>query len=110
MRRQATHKIATSQDIPSHGSKPRSAAGFEFVDYARIMGKPEAIDRCQVHREIQAKSLDATFSNLHCGAQIRMVAGYAEVIERKEILVAGACNHPNCLVLQFSFEMIRSAT
>jgi hypothetical protein len=73
------------------------------------MGKPEAIDRCQAPREIQAKSLDATFSNLHCGIQVRMVAGYAEVIERKEILVAGACNHPNCLVLPFRFPMIRVA-
>jgi hypothetical protein len=24
-----------------------------------------------------------------------MVAGFAEVAERKEILVAGGCNHPN---------------
>jgi hypothetical protein len=36
-----------------------------------------------------------------------MVAGFAEVAERKEILVAGACNHPNCLVLPFSWELIR---
>ena|SRR5579862_3974737 len=27
--------------------------------------------------------------------QIRMVAGFVEVLERKEVLVAGACNHPN---------------
>jgi hypothetical protein len=38
-----------------------------------------------------------------------MVAGSAEVAERKEILVAGACNHPNCLVLLFSLELIRLA-
>jgi hypothetical protein len=31
--------------------------------------------------------------------QVRMVAGFAEVIEREETLVAEACNHPNCLVL-----------
>jgi hypothetical protein len=38
-----------------------------------------------------------------------MVAGFAEIAERKEILVAGACNHPNCLVLPFSVELIRPA-
>jgi hypothetical protein len=41
--------------------------------------------------------------------QIRMVAGFAEVAEREEGLVAGACNHPNCLVLPFSLELIRLA-
>jgi hypothetical protein len=41
--------------------------------------------------------------------QIRMVAGFAEIVERKEILVAGACNHPNLLVLPFSLALIRSA-
>jgi hypothetical protein len=38
-----------------------------------------------------------------------MVAGLLEVAERKEILVAGACNHPNCLALPFSFELNRLA-
>jgi hypothetical protein len=38
-----------------------------------------------------------------------MVAGFAEVAERKEILVAGACNHPNCLVLPFCFPVVRVA-
>jgi hypothetical protein len=28
-----------------------------------------------------------------------MLAGFAEVIEREETLVAVACNHPNCFVL-----------
>jgi hypothetical protein len=40
---------------------------------------------------------------------IRMVAGFAEVTGREEILVAAACNHPNCLVLPFSVELIRLA-
>jgi hypothetical protein len=40
---------------------------------------------------------------------IRMVAGFVDVAERKEILVAGARNHPNCLVLPFSLELIRLA-
>jgi hypothetical protein len=38
-----------------------------------------------------------------------MVAGFAEVTGREEILVAAACNHPNCLVLPFSVELIRLA-
>jgi hypothetical protein len=38
-----------------------------------------------------------------------MVAGFAEVIEREETLVAAACNHPNCLVLPFRFPMLRAA-
>jgi hypothetical protein len=38
---------------------------------------------------------------------IRMVTGFAEVIEREEALVAEACNHPNCLVLPFRLELIR---
>jgi hypothetical protein len=38
-----------------------------------------------------------------------MVAGFAEVIDREETLVAAACNHPNCLVLRFSFPMDRVA-
>jgi hypothetical protein len=38
-----------------------------------------------------------------------MVAGFVEVIEREETLVAEACNHPNCLVLPLSLELIRLA-
>jgi len=38
-----------------------------------------------------------------------MVAGFAEVIEREETLVAEACNHPNCLVLPFRLELIQFA-
>jgi hypothetical protein len=38
-----------------------------------------------------------------------MVAGFAEVIESEATLVAEACNHPNWLVLPFSFELIREA-
>jgi len=43
------------------------------------------------------------------GYTIRMVAGFAEVLERKDFLVAGACNHPNCLVLPFRFPVVRTA-
>jgi hypothetical protein len=38
-----------------------------------------------------------------------MVAVFAEDIETKELLVAGACNHPNCLVLTFRFPLVRAA-
>jgi hypothetical protein len=38
-----------------------------------------------------------------------MVAGFAEVIEREESLVAAACNHPNLLALTFRLELIRRA-
>jgi hypothetical protein len=38
-----------------------------------------------------------------------MVAGFAEVIESEETLVAEACNHLNCLVLPFRLELIRLA-
>jgi hypothetical protein len=38
-----------------------------------------------------------------------MVAGFAEVIESEATLVAEACNHPNWLVLPFSFELLREA-
>jgi hypothetical protein len=41
--------------------------------------------------------------------QIQMVAGFLEGIESKDFLVAGACNHPNCLVLPFRFSMVRAA-
>jgi hypothetical protein len=40
---------------------------------------------------------------------IRIRCGYWETSERKSILVAQACNHPNCLVLPFSLELIRLA-
>ena len=41
--------------------------------------------------------------------QIRMVAGYRELVHRKQQLIAEACNHLNCLVLPFSVELIRLA-
>jgi hypothetical protein len=38
-----------------------------------------------------------------------MVAGFAEIAERKESLVAEACNHPNWLALPFRLELERAA-
>jgi hypothetical protein len=38
-----------------------------------------------------------------------LVAGFAEVIESEETLVAEACNHPNCLVLPFRLDLVRIA-
>jgi hypothetical protein len=52
---------------------------------------------CHAHREISEEFLDATFSNLHCGIQIRMVAGFAELIAREDSLVAAAGFEPAVL-------------
>lgn len=41
--------------------------------------------------------------------QLRMVAGFAKILEKKETLVAGACNVPNLLTLVFRIELIRAA-
>ena len=49
------------------------------------------------------------YSEQQTSIQIRMVAGFVEVVEREETLVAEACNHPNCLVLPFRLELIRVA-
>jgi hypothetical protein len=38
-----------------------------------------------------------------------MVAGFADVVETADTLVAEACNHPNLLVLPFGFELVRPA-
>jgi hypothetical protein len=38
-----------------------------------------------------------------------MVAGFAEVIDRKETLVATACNVPNALIIPFRIELFRPA-
>jgi hypothetical protein len=38
-----------------------------------------------------------------------MVAGFAEIDETKDFLVAGACNHPNLLVLPFRVLLVRVA-
>jgi len=38
-----------------------------------------------------------------------LVAGFAEVSGRKEILVAGACNVPNALIVPFRIELFRPA-
>jgi hypothetical protein len=38
----------------------------------------------------------AEWTRATLSAQIRTVAGFAEVLERKETLVAEARNHPNC--------------
>jgi hypothetical protein len=72
-----------------------------------MTGKPETINRAIAHREISEEFLDANFSYLHCGIQIRMVAGFAEVIERQETLVA-ARYVPNrqFLSVPFRSEMI----
>jgi hypothetical protein len=37
-----------------------------------------------------------------------MVAGFAELLEREESLVAAACNHPILLVLPFNLALVRA--
>ena len=49
------------------------------------------------------------YSEQQTSIQIRMVAGFVEVVEGEETLVAEACNHPNLLVLPFSLLLIRAA-
>jgi hypothetical protein len=51
--------------------------------------------------------LDCAITNVKL--QIRMVAGYREVAERKRILVAGACNVPNALIVPFRIKLPRPA-
>ena len=57
------------------------------------------------------ESLGATLSNLYRDIQIRMVAGYGEVPESKEILVAAARRVPNLQLLSIPFrsELIHCA-
>ena len=43
------------------------------------------------------------------GQQIRVVAGFAEIVEREETLVAEACKHPNLRAIPFRAELIRCA-
>jgi hypothetical protein len=41
--------------------------------------------------------------------QFGWLRGSEKFMKRKNFVVAGACNHPNCLVLPFSVELIRFA-
>ena len=41
--------------------------------------------------------------------QFGWLRGSWMLLKKKKILVAGACNHPNCLVLPFRLELIRLA-
>ena len=70
--------------------------------------KQEASSRLR-HRDQPEESLDVTFSNLRCEIQIRMVAGFAEVIESEATLVALACNVTNLLVVPFKRSLAESA-
>jgi len=73
-----------------------------------VDGQPETInhDMPSLHTETVFRG---NFLDLQCGIQIRMVAGFVEVIEREETLVAAACNHPNCLVIAFKTVLERRA-
>jgi hypothetical protein len=41
--------------------------------------------------------------------QFGWLRGSRKLLKGKDFLVAGACNHPNLLVLPFSLELIRPA-
>jgi hypothetical protein len=100
-------QIAKWDSVPTSwlvGSDLRACHRF-WSDY----GQTGNYQSCHAHHAIWEECLDTTFSNLQCGIQIRMVAGFGEVIEREETLVAGTSNHPNCWVLRFSFPMVRVA-
>jgi len=87
--------------------RPKSGSGNLLSDASRdsgwMTGNPEIIQQrssekgANIRYPYQRKS------------QIRMVAGFAEVIDSKENLVAGACNHPNCLVIPFKTVLKRHA-
>jgi hypothetical protein len=47
------------------------------------------------------------FAILNC--QFGWLRGSRKLLKRKDFLVAGACNHPNLLVLPFRMELIRLA-
>jgi hypothetical protein len=53
-----------------------------------VTGRPENYRLRHARCESSQESSEAILSNLHCGIQIRMVAGFAELIEREELLGA----------------------
>jgi hypothetical protein len=75
-------------------------------DIHRSTSKPETIHLVMPEHEAEKESPQVIFSNRPAARHIRMVASFAEVIEREESLVAEACNHPNFLLLRFSFAMV----
>jgi hypothetical protein len=54
------------------------------------MGRPKNFRLRHARRESRQESLGATLSNRHCGIQIRMVAGSADVIERRKVWLQGS--------------------
>ena len=71
-----------------YGLLQKVAANLPF---AAVHGQSGNYQSSQAQRKAEAWSLDAIISNLHCGIQIPLVAGFAEVIERQETLVTEAC-------------------
>jgi hypothetical protein len=73
-----------------------------FVAHIRI----DRMRRSNYTRSVEAKQLDDDISDTLesvvrskqslTAIQIRMITGFAEVIEREETLVAGYCNDPDC--------------
>jgi hypothetical protein len=58
-------------------------------------------------RVLSKQSKFGGFAILNC--QFGWLRGWRKLLKRKDFLVAGACNHRNCLVLPFRLELIRVA-
>jgi hypothetical protein len=55
---------------------------------------------------LQARSEEVDTMNR---PQFGWLQGWQKLLRAKDFLVAGACNHPNWLVITFCFELIRKA-
>jgi hypothetical protein len=67
------------------------------------------IDALNLNRALLNQVVDMALDCVDVGVVNWDGCGYRETIERKKLLVAEACNHPNCLVLPFRLELIRFA-
>ena len=91
-------------------SRVLSLAGFQVTLIGRFWVIPEEQSDRISHDHRFAGNLERSgYSEQQPSIQIRMVAGFVEVVEREETLVAETCNHPNWLVLPFRLELIRVA-
>jgi hypothetical protein len=85
---------------------------MNYVTDAEDFGESERTRACCQASVTGRRSnrFDETVSvETRCFLSIRTVAGFSEVAERRDLVVAEACNHPNCLVLPFRMELIRLA-
>lgn len=111
-------KVATStRELNSGPAIRRLVVGSRLVgvisvlgiDSGPITGTPETINHVMRVVRSRQETLGADSLKSPRGIQIRMVAEFAETAESKEIFVAKACNHPNCVVLPLRSELIAAA-